>query len=286
MLPGLPQKLLLSSLSVIISGFIWSCAMTAPPYLTPEAEVINSKYFSENQLVFRYLLAETEYQTPLFRFQGEQDGPAVLIIGGTHGNEPAGFEAGHRLVEMFMENQPATGTIFLLPEANTIAAKNKSRRIKTPSGVDREMGNLNRCYPGNSHGLPMEQLAYQITKLIKEFDISAVVDLHESPVFHLEYVENSGQYHGLGQTLIYTPNEAASWTAMVLIDEMNATIPPGREQFSLAAGPVEHSAAWAAGEFFDIQGFTTETCKQLPLDTRVKYQIQMVKIILREVGIL
>ncbi len=285
MLSGILQQFRKVLAIVLTVGFIWNCATVVPDYLTPESQSAHDKYFTDSTLVYRYLMAGTENQTPLYRFHGEQEGPTVLIIGGTHGNEPAGFEAGYDLLEMFLKKPPLKGTVFLVPEANTIAAQIKSRRIKTPRGVDHEMGNLNRCYPGNSHGLPMEQLAYQITKLIREFNISAVIDLHESPVFHLEYKEDSGQYHGLGQTLIYTPNEAASWTAMVLIDEMNATIPPGREQISLAAGPVEHSAAWSAGTFFGIQGFTTETCKQLPLETRVRYQIQMVQIILREVGI-
>lgn len=269
----------------IIAAVTWNCTTTAPPHLTPESMVIRDQFSNSKQYLFRHLLADTEYETPVFRFRGEETGPVVLIIGGTHGNEPAGYEAVHRLLKILAEMNIKTGEVFIIPEANRLADLAFTRRIKTPCGVDKELGNLNRCYPGNSHGLPMQRLAFQITKMIKEFGIDVVVDLHESPVFHLEYMENSGQYHGLGQTLIYTPNEAATWTAMVLLDEMNSAIPPGLEQFSLAARPVQHSAAWSAGEFFGIPGFITETCKKLPLETRVAYQIKMVKIILREAGI-
>jgi len=270
---------------VLLLQLVCSCTQGIPHYLTPEAHEIHAQYFHSSTNISQIILSGTRNETPLFHFQGEEAGPAVLIIGGTHGNEPAGFETAHRLVKQFSESQLKVGEVFIIPEANTIADQNKSRRIKVPRGVDIEMGNLNRCYPGNSHGLPMEQMAYQITELIRQHDIDVVLDLHESPVFHLEYIEENSQYHGLGQTLIYTPNEAASWIALMLIDEMNEEIPPGLEQFSLAAGPVQHSAAWSAGEFFDIPGFTTETCKKLPLETRIKYQLKMTDIILREAGI-
>jgi len=280
------ETLLVRTLGVLVLiQLVSNCTTGNPQYLTPEAKEIQSSYFHSSEYIDGLMLSGTINETPLFRFQGDETGPAVLIIGGTHGNEPAGFEAAHRLVKQFSDSPPKVGEVFIVPEANKIADQKHNRRIKAPRGVDIEMGNLNRCYPGNSHGLPMEKMAFELTTLIKIHDIDVVIDLHESPVFHLEYVEANSQYHGLGQTLIYTPNEEASWIALVLIDEMNETIPAGLEQFSLAAGPVQHSAAWSAGEFFGIPGFTTETCKKLPLETRIDYQLKMVGIILREAGI-
>lgn len=264
-----------------------SCVTPETQNLTPDAAKIRSQYFLDNEYILSRLMLGTPHETPLFHFKGELEGPKALIIGGTHGNEPAGFEAAHRLIKKHIETPLKTGEVFLIPAANKIADAKNKRRIKTPRGVDIEMGNLNRCYPGNAHGLPMEKLAYEITTLIKDHDIDVVIDLHESPVFHLEYMKDttSSEYHGLGQTLIYTADDDASWIALVLLDEMNESIAPGVEQFSLAAGPVQHSAAWSAGEFFDIPGFTTETCKKLPLDTRIQYQMKMAGIILRESGI-
>ncbi|MBT3227571.1 MAG: hypothetical protein HOD43_00770 [Candidatus Marinimicrobia bacterium] len=270
---------------VILMQLAINCTSRIPEYLTSEAKEIRSSYFHSSENIDGLMLSGTINETPLFRFQGDEAGPTALIIGGTHGNEPAGFEAAHRLIKQFSDSPLKTGEIFIIPEANKIADQKNNRRIKAPRGVDIEMGNLNRCYPGNSHGLPMEKMAFEITTLIKTHDIDVVIDLHESPVFHLEYIEANSQYHGLGQTLIYTPNEEASWIALMLVDEMNEAIPPGLEQFSLAAGPVQHSAAWSAGEFFGIPGFTTETCKKLPLETRIDYQLKMVGIILREAGI-
>ena len=227
----------------------------------------------------------TKYQTPIFHFNSENQGDAVMILGGTHGNEPAGFEAAYRLIQQFSNSDLKMGEIFIIPEANRVADSLNSRRIPVPKGVDIEKGNLNRCYPGNPDGLPMEQLAYQITQFIKEHEIDLFLDLHESPKFHLESKDEKGSYKGLGQTLIYTPNDEATWLAMVVADEMNGSIFERVKQFSLVERPIESSSAWSAGNHFGIPAFTVETCKQLPLEERVEYQVRIVNIILKEQGI-
>ena len=251
-------------------------------YLTPEARQIHEEYWNKESLIYGFLMEGTRYQTPIFQFQGESDGPTVLIIGGTHGNEPAGFEAAHRLLPWLASKTLMRGTLFCIPEANKVADQRNRRRIRVPLGVNEEMGNLNRVYPGNSFGLPMERAAQQITELIREHGINLLIDLHESRRFHLEAQDSSGEYHGLGQSLIYTINEKATWLAMVVVDEMNSTIPSGVKQFSLAPGPVKHSAAWSAGEYFNIPAFTIETSRKLLLQERIEYQLQIVRILLAE----
>ena len=103
--------------------------------------------------------------------------------------------------------------------------------------------------------------------------------------FHLESKDEKGSYKGLGQTLIYTPNDEATWLAMVVVDEMNSSIFERIKQYSLVERPIESSSAWSAGNHFGIPAFTVETCKQLPLEERVEYQVRIVNIILREKGI-
>ena len=240
-----------------------------------------------DSLIYGYLLEDTKYQTPIFHLSSGVDGPTVLILGGTHGNEPAGFEAAHRLLKQFTISGLKKGNIFIIPEANKIADLTNKRRIPVPKGVDREVGNLNRCYPGDSTGLPMQRAAFQITRLMREKGVDLLFDLHESPVFHLETLDkDTQQYHGLGQTLIYTPNEEATWLGMVAVDYLNSSIPPGIKQFSLAERPILHSAAWNAGKTFGIPGFTVETCKKLDLEERVYYQKEVVNVILKEMGMI
>ncbi|HEX9974234.1 MAG TPA: hypothetical protein VGD14_19350, partial [bacterium] len=112
------------------------------------------------------------------------------------------------------------------------------------------------------------------------------IDLHESPKFHLESRDAKGNYYGLGQTLIYTPNEEATWLAMIVADELNARIPEKIKQFSLVEQPIESSAAWSAGKHFNIPAFTVETCKKLPLEERIQYQLEILNSIFREQGMI
>lgn len=273
-------------LLAIATGFLCSCAAPARFYLTEESRQIKKQFWRSDSFLYLYLMEDTEYQTPVFHFKGENDGAKVMILGGTHGNEPAGFEAAYRLIQQFSNINLKSGEIFIIPEANRVSDSLNRRRIAVPKGMDIEKGNLNRCFPGNPDGLPMERLAHQITQFIKEHEIDLFLDLHESPKFHLESKDEKGSYKGLGQTLIYTPNDEATWLAMVVADEMNSSITDRLKQFSLVERPIERSAAWSAGKYFGIPAFTVETCKQLPLQERVQYQIRIVNIILRERGLL
>jgi predicted deacylase len=275
-----------SILLVILIGILFSCAASHRFYLSQTSQQIKRQFWNSDSLLFGYFMKETKYQTPIFHFKSENEGTSVIILGGTHGNEPAGFEAGYRLIQQFSNINLKSGEIFIVPESNRIADSLNNRRIPVPQSVNIEKGNLNRCYPGDPNGLPMEQLAHQIMEFIKEHNIGLLLDLHESPKFHLESKDEKGSYKGLGQTLIYTPNEAATWLAMVVADEMNGIITEHLKQFSLVEQPIESSAAWSAGKYFEIPAFTVETCKQLPLEERVDYQVRIVNIILREKGIL
>jgi predicted deacylase len=228
----------------------------------------------------------TKYQTPIFQFDSRKPGSTILILGGTHGNEPAGFETAYRLLAQLSKNSIKAGKIFIVPEANRVAVAQKSRRISVPEGIDIERGNLNRCYPGGQEGLPMEQEAYQITQFIRRQNVDLFIDLHESPKFHLESRDAKGNYYGLGQTLIYTPNEEATWLAMIIADALNARISEKIKQFSLVEHPIESSAAWSAGKHFNIPAFTVETCKKLPLEERIQYQLDILNVMFHEKGML
>jgi predicted deacylase len=207
-----------------------------------------------------------------------------MVLGGTHGNEPAGYEAAYRLLRLLSDRGLQKGKLIVIPEANAEAVRRFSRRVAVPKGVDLEMGNLNRCYPGTPDGLPMQRLAWQIMELARQEKVSLFLDLHESPVFHLESLEDEGMR--LGQSIVYFPNEESAWLAMVAADAVNAGIPERLHTFSLLEKPIERSAAWAIGTELGIAAFTIETCKKLPLETRVAHQLQIVLRMLQEKGML
>lgn len=98
------------------------------------------------------------------------DGPTVLLLGGTHGDEFEGPAAILRLAERLDPSQIA-GQIIMIPALNAPAVASSSR----VSPLDGQ--NLNRAFPGDPDGGPTAMLAHYVeTVLLPRVD--AVIDLH------------------------------------------------------------------------------------------------------------
>ncbi|MFQ5721827.1 MAG: succinylglutamate desuccinylase, partial [Candidatus Aminicenantales bacterium] len=61
------------------------------------------------------LLRNTAGDTEVFIFQGERQGGNLLILGGTHPNEPAGFVAAVLMIENIKAER---GKVVIIPRAN------------------------------------------------------------------------------------------------------------------------------------------------------------------------
>ncbi len=161
-------------------------------------------------------LLKTRGDTEVYVFEGKKEGGNLLIVGGTHPNEPAGFITAVLLVENIQINQ---GKVVIIPRANASAFTHSdpqegspqhfiiplptSHRIFrlgsrltnpidqwpdpaiyiNPSGQKlsgSEVRNLNRCYPGRPQGLLTEKIAYGIMEVIRQEKIHLGVDVHES----------------------------------------------------------------------------------------------------------
>ena len=172
------------------------------------AKVLLSDYFPP--------LKGTAGDTEVFVFQGEEPGANVLVIGGVHANEPAGFLAAVVLVENL---RVTAGKVVVIPRANASAftcndpQEGNPQRffIETPGGERMfrlgsrltnpvhqwpdptlfetpagqivsgpEARNLNRAFPGRSDGYLTERIAYGIMELIRQEGIHIGIDLHES----------------------------------------------------------------------------------------------------------
>ncbi len=181
-------------------------------------------------------LEDTCGNADIFTIDSGKPGPSLLIIGGTHGNEPASQVA----ATLFLENATvSSGKVFILTEANKCGLNfsypqegaPQTYHIDTPFGerefvygaratnfVDQwpvpevyihrsgskmsgqESRNLNRAYPGVIDGNISERIAYAITELVKQNDITLTVDLHEAAP---EYpVNNAIVYHEKNSDMI------------------------------------------------------------------------------------
>ena len=162
-------------------------------------------------------LAGTSGDTDVYILDSGVPGASMLVLGGTHPNEPSGFISAVMLIEYC---QPTAGALYVIPRANNSAftctdpqeAAPMKFYIETSGGtrwfrfgsratnpIDQwpdsevyvhassgqklsgsETRNLNRAYPGREDGNLTEKVAYGITTLIETEGIDITVDLHEA----------------------------------------------------------------------------------------------------------
>ncbi len=143
--------------------------------------------------------------------------PSILVMGGTHPNEPSG-QLG---ATVYLENANVErGILYVITEVNKsayshsqpqeatswyydIATANGTRTFQfgsratntvdqwptpdvyTHSPIKQQLSasesrNINRAYPGSATGTYTEQLAYAVTNFINVKNVTMVVDLHEA----------------------------------------------------------------------------------------------------------
>lgn len=168
--------------------------------------------------------------------------PSMLVIGGTHPNEPSGQVT----ATLFLENALVErGILYVITELNRSAysysqpqeATTWYYHLKTASGKTRtfkygsratnttdqwptpdvythssgqqlsssEVRNINRAYPGSENGTYTEQIAWAITNFVNQNDVTIVIDLHEASPEYLTI--NACVYH---QDAIEVINRARS----------------------------------------------------------------------------
>ena len=229
----------------------------------PEEESIWQKVTVEARL----LEAGTDRETPLYIITAPEEGPTVMVIGGVHGDEPAGYEAA-QVVSTWLVDR---GTLLVLPRANALAVATGTRY---PEGTL----NLNRIFPGNAAGSPTERLAASIFAVMAEYRPLWVVDLHEARVFeHL-------QFDALGQTIIYPEDgeqiELIEW----IIAGMNSSITEKLHQFQVKRGGVAGGTIYAS-RLLQLESFTVETTQELPLQDRINQHLDAVRLLLSSLGV-
>jgi hypothetical protein len=199
---------------------------TEPPTSTPTATATPSPTPTPiaKGIEERTLLAGTASATKMIIRHSGVRGPAMMILGGVHGNEPGGWLAGDEVANW----EPAAGSLIVVPRANVRALNSFVRTFD-------DIGDLNRLYPGNAESpFLMEQMAHQFLETCREFKVSLLLDMHESWAFYAEYPPNSGT-GALGQTITAGPGpqQADFAQRMAALANPEAT---QREQFIVREG--------------------------------------------------
>ncbi|MBC8588995.1 succinylglutamate desuccinylase/aspartoacylase family protein [Tissierellaceae bacterium BX21] len=184
-----------------------------------EEPIYPGKGVSEIKMLSDYFedIKGTPGDTEVYVLKGEKPGGSILVLGGTHPNEPSGFVSAILLIENAV---PEQGTMFVVPRTNNSGFTHDDPQegspmrftIDTPSGerwfrfgsratnpihqwpdpdiyVHKSSGqklsgsetrNINRTYPGRADGSFTEKVSYAITEMIKQENIDITVDLHEA----------------------------------------------------------------------------------------------------------
>lgn len=163
-------------------------------------------------------IKDTPADTDVYIQEGTEAGGTMLVLGGTHANEPAGVIAA---VVMLERAAVSRGRLIIVPYANMMGRSHTfpqdahpqtfgftttdgSRRefrygarttnpvhewpnpdiyIHPASGqtmAGMERSNLNRAHPGVADGGMTERLAYGFMQLIKAEEVDIAIDLHEA----------------------------------------------------------------------------------------------------------
>ncbi len=219
-----------------------------------------------------HICVGTDYETPVYIIKTNYEKPVIMIVSGTHGNEKAGIKATEHLKENIKIER---GTLIIILRANILACEKNVRNF--PQDI-----NLNRAYPGDLEGNPVEKLAYEIFNLMKKYDIDLLIDLHES----IEFYKNNPKNYG--QTLVidsdddyYLFNFSSS-----IVKELNKGIIEDSNEYQVLVDPVKGSTAYSAYYQLGIPSLTFETCRKLPLSFRIDEHLRFLKIVLYKWNIL
>lgn len=213
------------------------------------------------------LMPGTEYEIPVVVL-GDGSAPVAVVLGGVHGNEPAGSLAAQKL----SQDTVIKGTLVIIPQVNKLAL---AKNIRTLDSI----GDINRQYNAQQSNLPSKQIATQILELIKTHKASMLIDLHEARTFHK--LDNSS----LGQLILPTMNDKSAMLALDAVNYVNKSIPKGYKQFGYGPYPLPDSAAYYAGKNLNISAFTVETSSQNELDERVRQHYLIAKYLLAAEGV-
>jgi hypothetical protein len=216
------------------------------------------------------LLAGTRFATECYAQDSGVPGPTVMIVGGAHGNEPAGAIAADAIRQW-----PITkGKLVVVPRANVPGLAADQRLIP---GLDTNLANLNRNYPraGKEEG-PRGELAEAIWATALQFKPEWLLDLHEGFDFHLMNGKS------VGSSIINFPNPKGLEAADLMLAAVNSQITDEKFKFVRRNLPVNGSLARAGGEHLHIPSMILETTSIQPMEKRVLQHEIMVHRLLQQ----
>jgi predicted deacylase len=218
---------------------------------------------------------ETKWENPYYVIDSGSEGPTLLITGGLHGNEPAGYRAAEQIRHWPVQ----CGKLVVVPRVNTPGLKAGTRWLP---GEPEATRNANRNFPKTGEANEACSVPIQaLWAFMQEQKPDWVVDLHEGFDFNIANSKSDGS------SIIYFATPEMQELAAKIHEDVNATIDdPDRKIVKRSkSGPVNGGLVRAAIEQLGANGFCFETTySKQPISTRTRQHRVMVHRLMHELG--
>ena len=206
---------------------------------------------------------EPEY----FEYIGKEKGPTILIIGATHGNEPAGYYGIKEYMNKLNKQEfiLKKGKIIFIPSVNYCGLQLNKRNHNT-------VGDINRLYRDMENNNIINKLIINFSKT-SDF----IIDFHEG----YDYANKSDET--LGSTITPSETEIALNVANIVVNNLNKIIDIDYKKFK-----INHNKKISGTfrEYADINKFnyilveTTGQRNVQPLNIRTEQCINIINSVL------
>lgn len=216
------------------------------------------KYYS---LIKEYTIGYKDvFQTPYYAILGKTEHPKILVHGGMHGDEAAGFMACDTIIKNI---NVLEGTLIVIPRLNIIADLKNERY----ENID-----LNHAFPGDQGSDIYEfRLAYEMMWLVDSIKPDIIINLHEAMTKYDSEAKDDSE-KAFGQIVITCIKPYEDFLVQS-VDGMNEKIPVPDYKFHVHYYSFrEYSSMDNFISKFGIKSYTVETYRGFRLDDRIKLQ--------------
>ncbi len=198
---------------------------------------------------------DSDMATKAYYYDTGIEGKSIVIVGGIHGDEIAGWQAAD-LLHKSLKTYITSGKVLIIPHVNQVAI-NEERRY------GENYGDLNRTFLGEGDKESVA-LSNEIRERIYEFEPDLIIDHHESL--------NNYMNKRLGNTIIITDVKNNLLSGLEILDIINPQIEDDLP-FIIETNPPIGSINRTLSEELEILVVTIETNRELELNKRIEEQL-------------
>ncbi len=245
--------------------------------------IAHDAFCEEIQQGKRLLLGSGKpWETPIYVNDSGHEGPTVMVLGGIHGNEPAGAASADQI-----RHWPIiSGKLVVIPRVNRAALREKIRYVPEAASDERD---LNRNFPSPSIAdNPRGEIAKELWDFVVKQDPDWLFDLHEGYQFNISHQPSEGKAKSVGSTIIFDQEQKIDRMVERMFASVNGLVTdPKRKFLLLKRGPIKTSLAAAAIDVLGKKAMILETTHQYQrLPVRTRQHREMMSVALREIGMI